>query len=394
MGAQRVILHVDMDAFFASVEQRERPELRGRPVVIGAARDARGVVAAASYEARRFGVHSAMPSRTAARLCPEAVFLPPDMELYAAVSRQVFAVFERFTPWVEPLSIDEAFLDVTGARALFGSGPEVAEKVRAAVRAEVRLTASVGVAPNKFLAKLASDMNKPDGITVVPTAPEAIRAFLAPLPVGRLWGVGKVAGERLRRAGIMTIGDIQSAAPEELVARVGAAAADHLRRLAWGVDDRAVESAAAAKSISREYTFPDDTRDAAQVTRVLLDLADEVGGELRADGRAAGLARLKVRWKNFETLTRQMPLNPPARDDFTLREAARRLLAGVPLRAPVRLIGFGVSHFRSAAVGGQLELFDARPPARDRKERLSATVDRLRRQFGPAAVRRAASPPP
>jgi len=240
MTASRTILHVDMDAFFTSVEQRDRPELRGRPVVVGAPGDQRGVVAAASYEARRYGIHSAMPSREARRLCPDAVFLPVDGRRYSAASRQVFAILRRFTPFLEPLSIDEGFLDVTGSAALFGSGPQIARRIKDAIARETGLSASVGVAPNKFLAKLASDLRKPDGLTVVPESPEAIAAFLAPLPVGRVWGVGTVTRGRLEAAGIRTIGDLQCAPAARLARAVGRAAADDLARLARGEDAREI----------------------------------------------------------------------------------------------------------------------------------------------------------
>ncbi|MBQ3811143.1 MAG: DNA polymerase IV, partial [Kiritimatiellae bacterium] len=209
--ARRSILHVDMDAFFASVEQRDRPELRGRPVIVGAGPHERGVVSTCSYEARRFGVHSAMPSREAFRLCPQGVFLPPDGARYMAASAKVFGIFDRYTPLVQGLSCDEAFLDVSGAEKLFGDAVSIARRIRADIAGELHLTASVGVATNKFLAKVASDLNKPDGLTVVPEDAEGIRAFLAPLPVGRIFGVGRVTGEALAAAGIRTIGDLQRA---------------------------------------------------------------------------------------------------------------------------------------------------------------------------------------
>ena len=217
----RVFLHVDMDAFFASVEQHDNPELRGKPVIVGAPADRRGVVAAASYEARTFGIHSAMPSGEAARLCPHAVFVRPNMKRYKQVSSQIFEIFERFTPLVEPLSVDEAFLDVTGSERLFGSGVEIGERIRQVILEELGLTASVGVAPNKFLAKLASDMDKPDGLTLVPFSREAIIAFLAPLSVDRIWGVGAVTQKRLDEKGIRTIADLQSADLVSLVSIVG-----------------------------------------------------------------------------------------------------------------------------------------------------------------------------
>lgn len=386
-AVKRVILHVDMDAFYASVEQRDHPEWKGRPVIVGAPRDRRGVVAACSYEARVFGVHSAMPSREAARRCPDAVFVPPRMARYAEVSRQVFAIFNRFTPLVEPLSVDEAFLDVTGARRLFGTGPVMAAKIREAIRTELALTASVGVAPNKFLAKLASDMNKPDGVTVVPERPEAIRAFLAPLPVGRLWGVGKVAGGVLVRAGFHTIGDLQQADPARLAGLLGATTAEALRRLSCGEDAREVQTEWEEKSISREHTFDQDVADRDTVRGVLLDLVEDVGRQVRAAGHAAGLARLKLRWADFQTLTRQAPLAPACCDDFSLRAAALELFDRIPLTRRVRLIGFGVSKF-NAGRRDELPLFDLKDAAVERKARLSRVVDDVRNRFGDQSIAR------
>ena len=389
----RTILHVDMDAFFAAVEQHDHPELRGRPVVVGAPADQRGVVAAASYEARRYGIHSAMPSREAGRRCPHAVFLPPRMARYAQVSRRIFALCERFTPLVEPLSLDEAFLDVTGARRLYGTGPEIAAQLRAVIRRETGLTASVGVAPNKFLAKLASDLHKPDGLTVVPTAPAAVRDFLAPLPVDKLWGVGRVTREKLERAGLRTIGDVQQADGRRLAALLGRPVAAALQRLSRGEDDRALELDGEDLTISREHTFLEDCREAETLACVLSDLTDDVGRRLRAAGKYAGLIRLKLRWKNYQTITRQQPLDPPACDDVRLRAAAHRLLAAEQLGAPVRLIGCGVGKL-TRRPAGQLALFDANAGAPQRVEALSHAVDRIRRQFGTAAIRRADATPP
>jgi DNA polymerase-4 len=384
----RTFLHVDMDAFFAAVEQRDRPELRGRPVVVGAPPDKRGVVAAASYEARRYGIHSAMPSREAGRLCPHAVFLPPDGARYEEVSRQLLRILERFTPWVEPLSIDEAFLDVSGARRLFGTGREIAGRIKGAIRDELGLTASVGVAPNKFLAKLASEMNKPDGLTVVPEDPREIEDFLAPLPVGSLWGVGKVTRGILESAGLRTIGDVQKAKQEQVARLVGGASARHLCALAWGLDDREIEVDGEEKGISREHTFPVDVRDAATIEAVLLDLVDEVGTHLRSAGKYAATVRIKLRWQGFKTLTRQRQARPPACDDFTLRRVAVELFRAIDLVKPVRLIGFGVGNL-TRTVEEQMRLFEAGGRTLERRERLSRTVDSLRRKLGPKAIGRA-----
>ena len=280
-----------MDAFFASVEQRDHPEWRGKPVIVGAPPDQRGVVSTCSYEARAFGVHSAMPSREAYRLCPQGIFVSTGMARYEESSKQVFAIFERFSPLVEPVSIDEAFIDVTGTRALFGNGETIAEKIRAAIRSEVGLAASVGVAHNKFLAKLASEKAKPDGLFVVPDEHGAIVKFLAALKVGALWGVGKVTEDALERAGFRTVGDIQKADPAYLRRLLGESLSAHIWALAFGEDARDVETAFEEKSLSREYTFPEDCRDREVVREMLKSLADEVGRRVRAHGRYATVAR-------------------------------------------------------------------------------------------------------
>jgi nucleotidyltransferase/DNA polymerase involved in DNA repair len=383
---KRVILHVDMDAFYASVEQRDRPALRGRPVIVGSPPDRRGVVAASSYEARRFGVHSAMPSREAGRRCPQGVFLPPRMRRYEEVSRQVFHIFERFTPWIQPLSIDEAFLDVTGSLRLHGTGPQIAAKIREAIHRELDLTASVGVASNLFLAKIASDMRKPDGLTVVPDDPVEIRAFLAPLPAGRLWGAGKVTEALLTRAGLRTIGDIQRCPPATLAALVGGHLAGHLHALALGLDDRVVEGGEAEKSISREHTFDEDCADRQAVEERLLELTDDVGWRLREAKRYATTARIRIRWKSFRTISRQRRLDVPRCDDFSLRAAARALFEAERLQEPVRLVGFGVSGLVDGP--GPAMLFDDLEGGVGRRERLSRVMDEINRRYGRGAVRR------
>ncbi len=386
---ERDILHIDMDAFFAAVEQRDHPEWRGKPVIVGAAPDQRGVVATCSYEARRYGVRSAMPSAEAGRRCPHGIFVAPDIARYEAVSQQVFAIFERFTPLVEPVSVDEAFLDITGAHTLFGDNLTIAESIRAAIRQETGgLTASAGVAPNKFLAKLASEMNKPDGITLVPRDRVAILGFLAPLPVGRLWGVGAVLRAQLEQAGYRTIGDLQRAAEPALAALLGNHSTRHLLRLAQGDDDRDVTLDWDEKSISREHTFPTDCRDAAKVPAVLRALTEDVGRRLRAAGRFARVAKLKLRWADFQTLTRQRTFEAAVCDDFTLLEAACGLLASEPLVKPVRLIGFGVTGL-AADRSEQLLLFDDGASHRRKRETLCKTVDTLRDRFGADRIRRA-----
>ncbi|MDA0576559.1 MAG: DNA polymerase IV [Verrucomicrobia bacterium] len=386
----RTILHVDMDAFFAAVEQHDHPELRGKPVIVGAPPDQRGVVCAASYEARKFGIHSAMPSRDAGRLCPQAVFLPVNGKRYRDVSRQIFTILERFTPYIEPLSIDEAFLDVSGAGRLFGDGPVVAQRIKDAIVAETGLTASVGVAGNKFLAKLASDLHKPDGLTVVPAAREGILAFLAPLPVTRIWGVGRVTAQMLEQGGIRCIGELQAVSEQTLASIVGKHAACHLRLLAYGEDGRDIETERVEKSISREHTFARDCSDGAVVARTLADLVEDVGRSLREAHVYAAVVHLKLRWQGFKTITRQRALPHACCDDITLRRTAEALLAAEPLKQPVRLVGFGVSKL-SDRTEQQLSLLGDDNASDPRRERLSRTVDTIRQRHGRGSIRRASA---
>ncbi|MCC7300136.1 MAG: DNA polymerase IV [Verrucomicrobia bacterium] len=386
---EKTILHIDMDAFFAAVEAHDHPELKGKPVVIGSPPDKRGVVSTCSYEARKFGIHSAMPSRTAFQRCPHAIFLPPNMKRYHEVSGQIMEIFRRFTPLVEPLSCDEAFLDVTGARYLFGDGPEIARKIKAAVLAETGLTCSVGVAPNMFLAKIASDLNKPDGLTTVPASEKLIAEFLSPLPIKRMWGAGEKTQAILEAHNIHTIGDLQTVNPVKLAGWVGENSAASFRRLAFGIDDREIETASEEKSISNEITFDEDQVDAEVVETALLKLADKVGARLRLAGFYATTAQIKIRWKDFSTITRQRRLDPPCCDDITLRETALELFHKESLHSPVRLIGFGVSGLRKTADTPQLDLFQSSEKRNSTKrEALSRAVDRIRERFGRKSIRR------
>lgn len=382
----RCILHIDMDAFFASVEQRDRPELRGRPVVVGAPPDQRGVVCTCSYEARVFGIHSAMPSREAYRRCPQAVFLPPDMARYDEASRKVFELIERFSPLIEPVSCDEAFIDVTGASMLFGSGEAIARQLRALIHQEVRLAASVGVAHNKFLAKLGSERAKPDGLFVVPHTREGIIRFLGALKVGSLWGIGKVTGEALLRAGYQTVADIQKADPKKLEALFGERFTEHIMALAFGEDSRAVETESVEKSISREYTFLTDCSDREEIRDVIRGLVDDVGQRVRRHGYYAATGRMKLRWADFKTLTRQAPFEVPVCDDFSFRAMALKLFEAERLVQPVRLIGFGVTGL-SPNPREQLTLFGDETASRAKKEKLCRAVDALRAKLGEDAVR-------
>lgn len=379
------ILHVDMDAFFAAVEQREHPEWRGKPVIVGAGPHERGVVSTASYEARKFGVHSAMPSREAYRLCPNGIFTPGNYQLYSEVSAQIFEIFNRFTPFVEGLSCDEAFLDVAGSYKLFGSAFEIGEQIRKAIREELHLTASVGVATNKFLAKLASDMNKPDGITIVPTEAREIQRFLAPLPVRSIFGVGGAMAKFLNQSGIKTIGDIQHTQFSTLVALLGENYAEHLYSLSFGRDSREVTDERIEKSISREYTFGEDERNIEVVRQVLLDLASDVGAQLRAAKKYANTIKLKLRWADFKTITRQCTLPIAVCDDFSIRDTAQELLLRENILSAIRLIGIGVTGLcdsNAPIEEPQLTLFtDTATKEAERsqkKERLSKAIDNVR----------------
>jgi DNA polymerase IV len=376
----RTILHVDMDAFFASVEQRDRPELRGKPVLVGS-RERRGVVAAASYEARRFGCRSAQPMAHALRLCPEAIVVPPRGSRYAQVSDAVFAILSHVTPTVEPLSIDEAFLDVTGTERLHGPPRAVAEGIRASIRSELSLTASVGIAPNKFLAKLASDLCKPDGVGEIGAA--NLDAVLLPLPVARLPGVGPVTAERLRAEGLITVGDVRARPAADLVRTLGDLGR-HLADLSRGLDDRAVESEGEAKSMGEEQTFSYDMDDPDGVRQVLRAQCDEVARRVRRAGLQAQRVAVKIRYGDFETISRSETLKAPTDLTDDVRRAATALFdrwARSGFR-PVRLIGMSVARFSPA--GTPTELFP--DPARDRRRRLDATMDEIRRRHGDASI--------
>jgi DNA polymerase-4 len=377
----RTILHVDLDAFFAAVEQRDRPDLRGKPVIVGGSDPTqRGVVSAASYEARAFGVHSAMPLRTAYRLCPQGVFLPVDGRKYQAASREVMAILRRFTPQVQPISIDEAFLDVTASRALFGDGEAIARTIKRTVHDEVGLTASVGVAATKLVAKIGSDLRKPDGLVVVPPGEEA--AFLAPLPISRLWGVGEKTAAVLREFGVQTIGDLAALPPDALERRFGKHGAALVER-AHGIDADPVATGDPAKSIGHEHTFGHDTADREVIERTLLGMADGVAWRLRAAGLKAATITLKLRDSSFATITRQVTLEVPGDLTEPIYEAALVLLRRELHGQRIRLVGVTASNFRDRE---QLELFGA---AEDPKRHQAAeAMDSIRRKYGERAVTR------
>ncbi len=382
MSEHRAILHVDMDAFFASVEQYDRPELAGQAVVVGGA-GGRGVVAAASYEARRFGVHSAMPMREALKRCPHLVVVRPRMKRYREVSDQAFEIFREFTDLVEGLSLDEAFLDVTGSIGLFGSAEDMAREIKSRIRARTGLTASVGVAHNKLLAKLASELHKPDGLTVI--RPGEVTPTLDPLPVRRLFGIGPKTAERLEEQGIFTLGQLRRA-PDAVLWPLLRRETHKFRDRAAGIDDRPVVSDAPEKQISAEETFDTDIRDHKELQERLAQLADRATARLRARQLKAGMVSIKVRRRDFETFTRQKSFNPPTQETRLVAQVAADLLDGwlaEQPRAAVRLLGVGVSGLLPAR---QLDLFTSLESAESQK--LDAALDQIHGRFGTEAIRR------
>ncbi|MEY2591767.1 MAG: polymerase [Acidimicrobiaceae bacterium] len=385
----RTILHVDMDAFFVSVELLRRPELRGQPVVVGGTGN-RGVVAAASYEARHFGIHSAMPSTRARRLCPHAVFLPGDHSHYGEVSRRVMEVFSAYTPLVEPISLDEAFLDVSGARRLHGTGAEIGEAIRGRVLAEEGLTCSVGVAPNKFLAKLASEAAKPRagrsgpvaGLGVKVVEPGEELAFLLPLPVQALWGVGPKTLEKLVARGIRSVGDLADVAESDAATLLGDANGRHLWRLANAIDDRPVVPEQRPKSIGHEETFAKDHRQLDTLRREAVRMADAVAGRLRHHGLVGRTVSVKVRFHDFRTITRAVTLPSPVDAGPTIARAAKELLDHIDPSTGVRLLGVSVTGLSEDA-GVQLRFDDIDTPDWDDASR---AIDDIRRRFGDDAI--------
>jgi DNA polymerase-4 len=385
MSTERWILHVDMDAFYASVEQRDDPSLRGRPVIVGGT-GARGVVAAASYEVRKFGVHSAMPMREALRRCPDAACVHPRIAHYAAESARIFAVFHEFTPMVQGLSLDEAFLDVTASIAVKGTPAHIASEVKRLIHERTELTASVGVAPNKLVAKIASDLRKPDGLVVV--RPDQVEEVLDPLPIRRLFGLGAKTAPKVEALGIHTLRDLRLANPSRLRPIFGRYT-ERVQQRAAGIDDRPVVPDADEKQISAEETFEADIRDHARLRAEIVRLADKACARLRARELEANCVTVKIRRGDFTTYTRQRHIEPATQETRVVTAVATELLdqwlAGQP-RAALRLLGVGVSELAPAA---QLDLFTVPQTARNRE--LDATVDRIREKFGKLALKPASS---
>jgi DNA polymerase-4 len=393
-AGDRTILHVDMDAFYVGVELRRRPELRGRPVVVGGT-GSRGVVAAASYEARRFGVFSAMPSVTARRRCPDAVLLPGDHDLYAQVSREVHEIFHRVTPLVEPLALDEAFLDVTGSIRLFGSAQAIAERVRAEIADELALACSVGGASSKFVAKLASKAAKPrvtpdavlPGAGVLLIEPGKELDFLHPLPVSALWGVGPATLERLERFGVRTVADLAALDVATLSAALGKAHGRHLHDLAWGRDARPVEVGRDVKSIGHEETFAVDRHSHDELLREAVRLADAVAARLRSSGSGARTIGLKVRFADFSTVTRSHTVPAPVVTARAILAAVEPMLRRLDVSNGVRLLGISVSGFGEPVEQLSLDdLLSGEVSSEQDWEAASETIDAIRARFGSGSI--------
>ena len=394
MADERVIVHVDMDAFFAAIEQRDNPGYRGKPVVVGAdpkGGQGRGVVSTCSYEAREYGIHSAQPISEAYRRCPHAVFLPVRMEAYRQASEQIREIFREFTPVIEPLSIDEAFLDVSGSLRLFGGKRKLAEELQRRIEERTDLTASLGVAPNKLVAKIASDLEKPEGLVIV--EPGEVTDFLHPMPVGRLWGVGPKSKEALAKLGIHTIGDLAGRDPDEIEARFGKHGRD-MWNLARGRDARPVQPETETKSVGHEHTFETDTDDPELLASTLMRLAEKVAYRLRRNRLRGRTVTTKLRFEDFTTLTRASTLNRPTDSAPEIYGVAGSKLERIDMRGrKIRLIGVSVSSLKEAGMR-QSSLFRAGgedDSGEDRERLLHRAVDMIRARFGHGAIRRGTS---
>lgn len=376
------IIHVDMDCFFAAVEIKDNPDLAGKPVIVGAMPGTRGVVAACSYEARKYGVHSAMPISQAVKKCPHAVFLTPNGKRYSEESKKIMAILRDFTPLVEQISIDEAFLDVSGSHRLFGTSAEIGRQIKKRIKDETGLIASVGIAPSKFVAKIASDIGKPDGFVIV--GDDEVPGFLRPLDARKMWGVGKAAWKKLENAGIKTIGDIADTPINTLERMFGPKTGYHFLTLALGNDSRPVDTETERKQISAEYTFNEDTDDITEVERVLLALSDKVASRLFQKGEKGGKITLKLRDSSFETITRSKSVDIALSSGEDIFREAKALFTAENFTGKVRLIGVSISEFEKA---GQTSLFDGEST---KKNKVEEVLSNIRNRFGKTAITRAA----
>ena len=383
MTESRHIIHVDMDAFYASVEQLDNPDLMGKAVIVGGASDKRGVVSAASYEARKFGVHSAMPMSQALRHCPNAIVRPVRMGRYVALSRQIHTIFQSVTPLIEPISLDEAFLDVTDSLSLFGAAQRIGLQIKHQIKGQLGLVASVGIASNKFLAKLASDLEKPDGFVIIDD--DKRQEILDPLPVSRIWGVGTVTQKALKATGIHTIRQLRET-PIDALNRIFGNQTQHVLNLAQGIDDRPVESERETKSISGEQTFATDMADREFLLNILLNQVEEVSYRLRANHLCARTMTLKLRYGNFKTITRSGTLDHPTNLTSTLWQEARDILLAWHSKSAqaLRLLGFGVSGLSDENIG-QRQLFP--DPQEEKQKRLDEAFDAIRNRYGKGVLK-------
>ncbi len=388
-----MILHIDMDAFYAAVELRDDPDLRGKPVVVGGSPRGRGVISAASYEARKFGVHSAMPSSQALRLCPNIVFVKPRMDYYADISKQIREIFFDFTSLVEPISLDEAFLDVRGCAGLFGDSVSIARQIKSRIKSETNLVASAGVAPNKFLAKVASDLEKPDGLTVVD--PDAVQEFLDPLPISRIWGIGKVTERKFKTMGVQTVAQLRQIPEASLQAKFGINSS-HFWKLSRGIDSRQVVPDRDAKTISHESTFARDIYDVGALSAWTLELTDQVALRMRRYDIVGKTVNLKIRFNDFQTITRANSLTEATNSTNVLADIANTLLERTLTRGGkpnfdrgIRLLGVGVSNLKSPQQFVQKTLFDHED--REKQNRFDQMSDEIRDRFGHSSLRRGTS---
>ncbi|MEE9537349.1 MAG: DNA polymerase IV [Desulfobacterales bacterium] len=380
-----MILHIDMDAFYASVEQLDNPRLKGKCVIVGGTSN-RGVVSAASYEARQFGVRSAMPIYQAKQKCPHGIFVPPRMSRYKEVSKKVMALLRDFSPLVEPVSIDEAYLDITGCQRLFGEPQETAWEIKRQIKETVHLTCSIGVAPNKFLAKIASDLEKPDGLTLI--LPDMVSEFIDSLPIKKVPGVGKKMHRQLELLSIRTLGDVQRLPEKTLVKHLGKFG-KRLRTLSSGTDHSPVTPHAPHKSISSERTLAADTRDTKLLKRYLLKQSEEVAKQLRKAGVRAKTITLKIKDADFKQVTRRTTIDIPTQSSKTIYRHAERLVDNFKITKKIRLIGVGTSGFSSVASSVQIGLFDRDDKIEDEWEKVDKTLDSISKKFGKDVVGRA-----